>query len=60
MVSVCGACGAAFQCGAADAECWCSAVELEPEARVKLASDYEGCLCPSCLRDFAGRPEAGT
>jgi hypothetical protein len=27
------------------------AVELDPEARAKLAADYDGCLCPSCLRE---------
>jgi hypothetical protein len=49
----CARCGASFGCGAAVGSCWCDAVEVSGEARARLAAEYEGCLCPDCLRSSA-------
>jgi len=49
----CARCGAAFQCGAGAATCWCR--ELPP---VGPFSD-EDCLCPKCLRAEADKRAGG-
>jgi len=49
----CPRCDATFGCGVATGNCWCSAVTLTPELRGELAKDYEGCLCPACLRELS-------
>ena len=49
----CPRCDAIFGCGVASGNCWCSGVTLTPERQAELAVDYEGCLCPNCLRELA-------
>ena len=56
----CPRCDATFGCGIATGGCWCRAVPLTVELRDRLAEQYEGCLCPACLRELAapGAPAA--
>ena len=47
---VCPRCGAAFHCGAADAEpCACTAVQLDAATLTTLREQYDRCLCMRCL-----------
>ena len=44
----CARCGASFGCGmlAGKEQCWCMELPvLDP-----LPKEYEGCLCPTCLK----------
>ncbi len=47
----CGRCGAKFRCGveAGDTLCWC--LEL-PHILPVHGTQYNGCLCPECLREL--------
>lgn len=47
----CGRCGAKFRCGveAGDTICWC--FEL-PHVLPVNGTQYNGCLCPECLREL--------
>jgi Cysteine-rich CWC len=49
----CPRCDAAFGCGIATGTCWCADATLSPERLAELAAGYDGCLCPSCLRELA-------
>lgn len=46
----CARCGVRFRCGAGTSACWCDAVELTAEQRIRLTElRLEGCLCRRCL-----------
>jgi hypothetical protein len=49
----CPRCGAAFGCGVATGGCWCAAPKLDAERLTQLAAEFDGCLCPDCLRELA-------
>ncbi len=49
----CPRCDASFGCGVWSGDCWCSQLELSRELQTQLAADYDGCLCPACLRELA-------
>ena len=51
--ATCEACGASFMCGASLAGCWCAEIKLSEDARARLRSRYERCLCRACLEKFA-------
>jgi hypothetical protein len=48
----CPRCDGTFGCGVATGGCWCAEVTLTAEMRAKLAEEYDGCLCPACLREL--------
>jgi len=48
----CPRCDAAFGCGIGTGSCWCRDVPLTVELRDTLAEQYDGCLCPTCLREL--------
>jgi len=51
----CPRCGAAFHCGALDAEpCACTRVHLSAAVLAALRAQHAGCLCLNCLRELAG------
>ena len=55
----CPGCGDGFTCGAdrpVSDPCWCTRVNLPGLVLERLATTFEGCLCPSCL----GGQAAGT
>lgn len=49
----CERCGVKFRCGieAGDTICWC--FEL-PRVMPAAGTQYNGCLCPECLRELIG------
>ena len=49
----CPRCDAAFACAIASGRCWCAEIELSAERQAELAVTYDGCLCPTCLRELA-------
>ena len=51
--SVCQACGELFTCGATLTGCWCQEIELSEAVRAELRARFEGCLCRTCLEEFA-------
>ena len=50
--SVCPKCGNAFHCSTSS-KCWCYEIDVPAEVMEKLQEQYEGCLCPDCLKDYA-------
>jgi hypothetical protein len=55
----CERCGAAFECGSGSAAhaCWC----MDEDYRLPMPEPAAGdCLCPSCLRAAANRPNGNT
>jgi len=48
--SRCPRCEASFGCGVDSGSCWCADVVLDGAVRSHLASFYDGCLCPDCLK----------
>lgn len=51
--SVCEECGEEFTCGATVMGCWCTELKLTDEARAKLKSKYQKCLCRNCLGKYS-------
>ena len=48
---ICPKCGEVFTCGAQDSTgCWCMSVNLSDAHRAELEAQYDGCLCPACLK----------
>lgn len=47
----CEHCGQTFQCGGAG--CWCRQVPLTQSQRDGVAAQFQDCLCPHCLPQFA-------
>jgi hypothetical protein len=57
----CPGCGDGFTCGAdrpVSDPCWCTRVSLPGLVLERLATAFEGCLCPSCLDEQARGPQA--
>ena len=47
----CPKCGKAFACCVEKGgQCWCASVKLSPNDRSYLASQFDVCLCPDCLK----------
>ena len=50
----CPKCGKGFECNNADIlNCGCAQVPLNTQANQLIAEQYDGCLCVSCLKEFA-------
>ncbi len=50
---VCPRCKEPFCCQPQNiAACQCAGLALAPQTREKLAAQYEGCLCRTCLQGF--------
>ena len=54
MTKTCPRCGAAFGCSNPEPGCWCEGVSVPADRQAVLASRYENCLCPGCLKAVAG------
>ena len=37
-----------------DENCWCQKVKIHPQTQAMLEQKYDGCLCKSCTRYYAG------
>jgi hypothetical protein len=48
----CPRCDARFGCGIGTGTCWCAEVQLTAERQAQLAAEFDGCLCPECLREL--------
>lgn len=55
----CPRCGRPFIC-AGNPSCWCMGLSLSTPALERIAGDFKGCLCPSCLAEFADAAGAGS
>jgi len=51
--SRCPRCGGAFGCAIGTGSCWCAGESLTSEHLEHLAAQFDGCLCPACLRELA-------
>ena len=49
----CSRCGIEFKCQRDEARCWCNDLILNPETLKKLRSEFEDCLCASCLGRYS-------
>ena len=50
----CESCGRSFACELSLSGCWCSKVTLSDAVRADMRSKYHSCLCPACLKHYAG------
>ena len=50
--SKCPKCGADFHCSTSS-KCWCYEIDVPTETMEKLQEEYDGCLCPDCLKEYA-------
>jgi len=53
MEKNCSKCGTPFGCKAEGPGCWCESLQVAPETLAQLRGQYDNCLCPSCLQQFA-------
>ena len=53
--STCPRCGQQFHCSRS-AKCWCYEVSLPLDRLEEIESQYDSCLCPSCLNEFSKTP----
>lgn len=53
----CSKCYAAFECKAEGSGCWCEGLTISEENLKTLQGDFDNCLCPACLIQYA-EPEA--
>ncbi len=50
MVKICPSCHQSFDCRNDNIlECWCLEVNIPPDLREYLASNFKGCLCRECI-----------
>lgn len=49
----CSKCGADFGCNATGTGCWCEQYSLSTQTLAELKNDYNNCLCPQCLEQYA-------
>jgi hypothetical protein len=52
--ATCESCGGPFACELSLAGCWCGKVDLTSAARAQLRAKFQNCLCPTCLKGYAG------
>lgn len=50
--SKCPKCGNEFYCSTSS-KCWCYEIDVPAETMEKIEKEYDGCLCPSCLKAYA-------
>ena len=48
---ICPKCQSKFTCYS-DANCWCMSLDIAPETLQDLRKQFEGCLCPDCLKIY--------
>jgi ribosomal protein L34E len=49
----CKKCGEPFHCSKS-AKCWCYELSIPAEKLEELQKEYDGCLCPDCLKEYEG------
>jgi len=49
----CSKCQATFGCKNEGPGCWCESLQVPLETLGQLRVQYENCLCPACLREYA-------
>jgi len=47
----CPRCGKAFHCSKSK-KCWCMELDTPPALLERLSDEYEGCLCPDCMKEL--------
>ena len=58
LEKVCSKCQATFGCKNEGPGCWCESLQVPVETLGQLRSQFENCLCPGCLGEYAiGRVE---
>jgi hypothetical protein len=51
-LNTCPKCGKQFKCSTS-AKCWCYEYDVPVEVMEDLQQEFEGCLCPDCLKTYA-------
>jgi hypothetical protein len=49
---ICPRCGREFRCSKSS-KCWCYEMDVPVETLESLQQDFESCICPDCLKEFA-------
>jgi len=49
----CSKCKTAFECNAEGSGCWCEGLIISQENLQVLKDDFDNCLCPDCLAQYA-------
>lgn len=50
--SKCPKCGVEFHCSTSS-KCWCYEIDVPAETMEQIEKEYNGCLCPACLKAYA-------
>jgi len=53
MEKQCSKCYTAFGCKTESRGCWCESLQVPIDTLVQLKEQFDNCLCPSCLRQYA-------
>ncbi len=57
-IKTCPKCGNIFECNNYNIlKCACAQIPLNSKTRELMANQYEGCLCLTCLKEFAAISE---
>lgn len=54
-IKVCSKCNQSFECQNETNGCWCEGLFLSIDTLNELKQQYDNCLCPTCLKEFADR-----
>lgn len=49
----CSKCNTDFECKAEGSGCWCEGLTISCENLQELRNDFDNCLCPDCLSQYA-------
>jgi len=55
-IKVCECCGQEFGCGAKLDGCWCTELTLTESAAAEIRTQFQDCVCRSCLEKFDPDP----
>ncbi|MBK7182402.1 MAG: cysteine-rich CWC family protein [Bacteroidetes bacterium] len=54
-IKICSKCSRSFECQNESMGCWCEELFLSINTLNEIKQQYDNCLCPTCLKEFADR-----
>lgn len=54
---ICSKCATLFRCACEASGCWCETVFIDMATLSELKSQYDNCLCPTCLKKYEIKEE---
>lgn len=56
----CSKCGAEFGCCSEQPGCWCEGLSIDVVVLEQLKKEFDNCLCPGCLGQYAVKEEVSS